>query len=332
MAVSLTRAASIAPSLSVIVPTLGLSRWLVPCLRALRQDGGAEMEIVLVSQQGFQDPEAEELADEVLRPEVNLGFAGANNLGFTVARGDWLATVNDDAVVEAGWSRRLLEAVESRPEVAAVQGLNLDLEDPSTVDGGGLAWNRSWQAVQIGHGDSADGMPSGPTEIFGVSATAAIYRRSALEKIAGSELAVFDRRLFAYYEDVDLACRLRGAGFLALLVPTARVRHAGSLSGSLIRGGNRRLIYRNRHLVLARLLGRAFWLRWPRILLRDAADFAGAVRRRDISGATGIARGLMSALRHGPSFVRGGSPMVPVVTLRRFANPPCPERAVSADV
>ena len=63
-----------------------------------------------VSQNGFRDREAEAIADRVLAREGNLGFAGANNLGFAEARGEWLGTVNDDAVVDEGWSRRLLAA------------------------------------------------------------------------------------------------------------------------------------------------------------------------------------------------------------------------------
>ena len=35
---------------SVVVPTLGLSRWLLPCLEALRRSGGEEIEILLVLQ------------------------------------------------------------------------------------------------------------------------------------------------------------------------------------------------------------------------------------------------------------------------------------------
>ena len=54
-----------------------------------------------------------------------------------------------------------------------------------------------------------------------MSATAAIYRRSALADL-GDAGRPFDARLFAYYEDVDLACRLRAAGHRALRVPAAR--------------------------------------------------------------------------------------------------------------
>ncbi len=317
-----------APRLSAIVPTLGLSPWLIPCLEALRRDGGKALEILLVAPGEADVAGAEQIADLVLRTPSNAGFAAANNLGMTAAHGDYLATVNDDAIIDVGWCRGLLDALEQRPEAAAAQGINVRLDDPGTVDGGGLAWNGSWQAVQIGRGEPPSGVGPGRqqpvTEIFGVSATAAIYRRSALVKatgdglVAGGGVNAFDDRLFAYYEDVDLACRLRGLGQQAVLVPAVSARHAGSVSGERLTGGKVRLIYRNRQLVLARFLGRAFWPRWPRILLRDAADLWQAARRHDRAAASGIVAGLSAAWLRWPGFARLGRPLVPLDELRRF--------------
>ena len=99
------------PNLSAIVPTLGLSPWLIPCLEALRRDGGEALEILLVVQGDAGVAEAEGLADRVLRRPSNLGFTGANNAGLAKAGGDFLATVNDDAVIDEGWCRRLLDAL-----------------------------------------------------------------------------------------------------------------------------------------------------------------------------------------------------------------------------
>lgn len=303
---------------SAIVPTLGRSPHLQPCLEALRRDGGGDLEILLVAQGTESDPAASALADRVLSLPENAGFARANNLALATARGDFLATVNDDAVVDPGWCAALVAALDERPRVAAAQGVQLKLDDPRRIDGCGLAWNRSWQAVQIGHGEPEPAAARAPVEIFGVSATAAIYRREALAAVGGPSLEAFDARLFAYYEDVDLACRLRAAGYRALLVPAARARHAGSLTGRELGTDRWRLIYGNRHLVLARLLGRAWWPRLPRILLRDLIDLGRAVTRGRAGAATGILAGGGRALRRLPGFVHFGEPAVPLAELRRF--------------
>lgn len=280
--------------LSAVVPTVGRSPWLVECLEALRRQGQG-LEIVVVDQAESPMEVPPPLVDRVLRPGKNLGFAGGANLGIAEAAGEFIAVVNDDAVVDDGWLDRLREAMSSDPQAAAAQGLNVRLDDPSVVDGAGIGWNRWWQAVQLGHGEPVK-EESESREIFGVSATAALYRREALRTVT-SQGEVFDSRLGSYYEDVDLAVRLRAAGWRSYLVPAARARHAGSVSGAGL--GRERLVYGNRHLVLARHLGTGYWPRLPLLLLRDLGDLLRHPRR-----APAILSGWGRAARRLPGFAR----------------------------
>lgn len=306
------------PRVTAIVPTLGTSPWLVRCLEALRA-AGKELEILVVAQGPAAQAAAREVArfaDVTLRVERNRGFAAANNQALEEARGEHVATVNDDVVVAPGWLGALVEALEAAPGAAAAQGVNLVLGEPYLADGCGLAWNRHWQAVQIAHGEPAPPPTAPVREIFGVSATAAVYRRSALGEVALAGAAAFDVRLVSYYEDVDLACRLRAAGYRALLVPAARAEHAGSASGRRLRLGSWHLVYGNRYLVLARLLGRGFLPRLPGIWGRDAVDLVHALGRADAGRAAGIVAGwgrAALALRH---YVHRGPPAVPLAALR----------------
>jgi GT2 family glycosyltransferase len=220
-------------------------------------------------------------------------------------------------VVEPGWLGALVAVLQAEPRAAAAQGVNLRLDAPDLADGCGLAWNRAWQAVQVGHGRSAPA-PAGPArEIFGVSATAAVFRRSALRTVAAGE-TVFDPGLGSYYEDGDLAGRLRGAGWRALLVPAARARHAGSATGRALGRERWRLIYGNRYLAAARLLGRSFWPRLPRMMTRDAIDLARAAADGEGDLAAGVLAGWARAVRRLPGFLRGGPPLVPLSEIRRF--------------
>ena len=366
-----------APEITAVVPTVGRSPWLAACLRALRrQADAAALEILVVDQAPQPLALPPGLADRVLRPERNLGFAGGTNLGLAAARGELLATVNDDAVVGPGWLAALTAALRADPRAAAAQGINilagpagmetgvgdgsggsgdddearpgdrLGQDEPERIDGCGLGWNRWWQAIQIGHGEPLP-VTTGAVaqvEIFGVSATAALFRRSALEQVAlGGQ--VFDPRLVSYYEDSELAGRLRAAGFSALLVPAARARHAGSASGRTAAAGRERwrLIYGNRYLAAARLLGRGLWPRLPLMLLRDLLDVAGpaallrALLRRDRRllpgdrgtgpGArrgrlSGMAAGWGRALRHLPAFARTSAPTPSPAEVARLSRWP----------
>lgn len=282
---------------TVIVPTLGQSPYLAACLRALRQAEAAEILLVVpqsLAPESLDLGDAQRIVDRWIRAD-RPGFSAANNAAFASPSHPFVATVNDDAVVEPNWLRQLLDRLSRSPDAAAVQGLNLQW-DGQAVDGCGIGWNRWWQAVQIGHGLPAKSFDP-PDEIFGVSATAAVYRLEALRQVA-LEHGPFDESLYAYYEDVDLAARLRAVGWSAFCVPEARARHAGSMSGRRLPFGGRQLIHANRHLILARMLGRSWWRHWPRIATRDALDLGGRLMSRDLRGAGGIVAAAGRILRH----------------------------------
>ncbi len=257
--------------------------------RSAPADGPAALR-ELARQFASNHPAAFERSPRIAQLPEPAGFARAANAGIAVSRGRLIALVNDDAVLATGWTRTLLAALGAcngaDPRIcadsplAAAQGLNLlppgDGKDEARIDGAGLAWNRRWQAIQVDRGKPAPPAGGSPTPIYGVSATAAIYRREALVAVspAGAPLRPFNERLDSYYEDVELADRLRRASYESVLAPAARIEHAGALSSRGRRAARRRVrrIYCNRLLVLATRSGRSFWLLLPGLLSRDAVD------------------------------------------------------------
>ncbi len=236
-----------------------------------------------------EDPTAFQHTPRIVQLPRPAGFARAANAGIAASRGRLIALVNDDAVLATGWTRTLLAALGACPgtdpkasadsPVAAAQGLNLLPPadgGEARIDGAGLAWNSRRQAIQVDRGETAPPAGGVPRPVYGVSATAAIYRREALVAVspAGGTLRPFNERLESYYEDVELADRLRRASYEAVLAPAARIEHAGALSSRGRRDARRRVrrIYCNRLLVLAKRSGRSFWLLLPRVLFRDAVD------------------------------------------------------------
>jgi cellulose synthase/poly-beta-1,6-N-acetylglucosamine synthase-like glycosyltransferase len=285
--------------ISVIVPSLGQSPWQGEMLAALRRElAGQGGELIWVHQGEAPAPRLDGEREFLVRLPLPAGFAFAANTGLAAAspRSAAVAIVNDDLVVEPGWLAALAEALESRPGAAAVQGVHFELGRPSVVEGCGLGWNRSWQAVQVGAGEPPPAAAAVPFELFGVSATAALYRRAALEAVAGDRAEFFDERLGSYYEDVELAVRLQAAGWESWCVPAARAGHAGQATAGRAPMRRWRGIYRNRLLVLRRLLGGRFTPALPGLVLRDAKDFARAVLRLDGARAIGLVAGWGAAL------------------------------------
>ena len=160
---------------------------------------------------------------ELVRSEENLGFAAGNNLALRMCDDcELVALLNPDALPEPSWLEALLAAAAAYPGCAAF-GSRLVLDgDRGTLDGAGdqyhvsgMAWRRDQGApltVERGRGES-----------FSACAAAALYRRDALLAVDG-----FDEHFFCYYEDTDLAFRLRLAGHRCLYVPEAVAYHVGS--------------------------------------------------------------------------------------------------------
>ena len=113
----------------------------------------------------------------------NLGFAGAANEGIARTRAPFVLLLNNDAVLEPDYVARLAARLEFDGRLAAVQGLVLT-EDGRQIDTAGLEWNDRGEAVPVLSGADASVAPREPFEVSGVSATAALYRREALEAVA----------------------------------------------------------------------------------------------------------------------------------------------------
>ena len=300
------------PDVTFVVPSLGASHYLKDCLESAAASEGARVEILLVHPPAME-PRFESVPGlKLVATHRRVGFSQACNLGIAESTSEYVALLNDDATVEPDWASTLIAALGAAPRAAAAQGLNLQMLQPDRVDGRGLEWNRSWQAIQKGHGDAAPTVSLPAEETFGVSATAAVYKRAALDAVALADSEFFDVRLESYYEDVDLACRLRAAGYTALSVPAARAFHASGTTTKKQPMHRYSLIYGNRYLVLARTQGRTFWSHLPQLLGRDMLDLGRAAVDLDVRKSVGILDGWVRAATNLSLFANTGEPQIGV--------------------
>ncbi|MFL5330425.1 MAG: glycosyltransferase family 2 protein [Gemmataceae bacterium] len=180
---------------------------------------------ILVIDDGSLNSSASRVAKEfpgviIHRFHQSRGFCVAANYGIRAASAPIVQLLNDDAEVTAGWAAPALAAF-ADPHVAAVAPLVLrwsgDVIDSAgdTYDAGGFAQPRG-----RGQHESAFQQPG---SVAGASACGAFYRRDAVLEVGG-----FPESFGSHFEDVDLSCRLRRAGYRIEFVPTSRVLHRGS--------------------------------------------------------------------------------------------------------
>ncbi|HZI63700.1 MAG TPA: glycosyltransferase [Thermoanaerobaculia bacterium] len=306
-----------AAEIAAVVPTLGESSHLPRALAALRAQSET-VEIVLVNQGRRPIALDAGLADRVVPRQRNTGFAAGTNAGIAAVQAPYIATVNDDAIVDPGWAAALRAALAAAPAAAAAQGVNLLLDSPELTDGWGIGWRESLQAVQLGHRGPAPATGGAAREIFGVSAAAALYRREALAAAALAPGVYFDPGLGSYYEDVDLALRLRARGFSALCVPAARAHHGSSTTGRRRPVRRFAALHGNRYLVLARALRGDLWRELPGLWARDLRDLGGALLRADLTQLLGIPVGWARALLRLRRYAARGAPLLSRADLLRY--------------
>jgi GT2 family glycosyltransferase len=163
---------------------------------------------------------------EVLQPGRNVGFAVANNLGVRAADDcELVALLNPDAFAEPGWAEALVAAAREHPGCAAFASQMVSAREPELLDGAGDAYHVSGLAWRLEGGlrRAESEHAKRPGEVFSACAGAALYRRDAFLDAGG-----FDESFFGYFEDTDLAFRLRLAGHGVRYVPDALVHHVGS--------------------------------------------------------------------------------------------------------
>lgn len=164
-----------------------------------------------------------------LRPGRNLGFAGGVNAGLAASRAPLVLLLNPDAVPEPGALERLLDGFAAHPEAA---GLAPRLRSPAGESQTGWQLRRLptlWDCLRqtLPWPTAADSGRRGTEPPAGApveqpAAAALALRRAALVAAGG-----LDERFHpAWFEDVDLAHRLRRRGAVVLYWPAACFRHA----------------------------------------------------------------------------------------------------------
>ncbi len=217
---------------TVYIPNLNGGEMLARTIESLAPLGDTR---VVVVDNGSEDDSAAILRSrfpevELIELERNIGFGRALNLAVERVPGDPVILLNNDVECEPGFVDALLAGLEDG--VDAVAGVLVQRDAPDLIDSAGVTVEAdTLMAFDYLHGESVASLSGVPAPL-GPTGGAALFRREVFTALGG-----FDERIFVYYEDVDLALRMRAAGHRCALAPGARALHAfsatlGSRSGA----------------------------------------------------------------------------------------------------
>ncbi len=240
------------PLVSVIVPAFGHSELTRRCLESLLDVRGEAAFEVLVVNDASPDDTPEMLAGirglTVIRNETNLGFLRSCNAAAERASGGFLVFLNNDATVRPGWLSALLETFQTFPD-AGVAGSKVLFPEGLLQEAGGIVW-RDGSASHYGRmDDPRRGRYRFAREVDYCSGASLMIPRELFRSLGGFDPVYAP----AYYEDVDLAFRVRAAGRKVYVQPNSEiVHHEGATSGTDVSSGVKRYQEINRDKFRAR--------------------------------------------------------------------------------
>lgn len=175
---------------------------------------------------------SEGLDIKLIELDHNLGFSVANNIGIREALADhneYIVTLNNDLELDRNCLFELKSNIEIlNDEFDVFQILLLNYYNRKRIDAAGIVFNRYYFAKQVAHKEMYSQEMKFNCMLDGVCAGAAVYSKKCLIDVKSCDDEFFDSKFFAYYEDVDLALRLKNRGYKSILVDKAQAYHIHS--------------------------------------------------------------------------------------------------------
>lgn len=150
--------------------------------------------------------------------EPTLGLTPARLRGVAETTGKWLAFVDDDNLLAPGWLRAIEAAIESRPRAGGIGGrVVLDWATPPPR-----------AAAEFGFCFAEQDLGDEPRQMYTLVGAGLVLRRDALEACGWTERPLLADRAgqsLISGGDVEIALRIRSAGYELWYAPDAVMRH-----------------------------------------------------------------------------------------------------------
>lgn len=182
---------------------------------------------------------------KVLSFSENYGFAEGYNKAIKQAQYKYTILLNSDVEVTEDWTRPLLDFMRRNSDVGALQPKIRSWKERTKFEYAGAAGGyldklgypycrgRLFDSIEEDRGQY-DGKV---VDVCWASGAALMVRTDIYLKVGG-----LDARFFAHMEEIDLCCRIHGAGYRVVTVPDAMVFHVG---GASLAQGNPKKTYLN---------------------------------------------------------------------------------------
>ncbi len=217
------------PLVSIIIPAYNQWNYTHACLESLvLAEPELEYEVILADDASSDDTQHAQLWVEnlnVIRAPFNLGFLRNCNHAAIKARGRFIYLLNNDTQLQLHAVSTLIEGFKKHADAGMI-GSKLIYPDGRLQEAGGIVWKdgSAWNYGRLAN-------PSAPEfnyfkEVDFCSGASLLIKADIWKSLGGFS----EQFLPAYYEDVDLAFRVREAGQKVYYQPLSMVIHFEGIS------------------------------------------------------------------------------------------------------
>ena len=220
---------------AVIIVNWNGKHLLEECLDSIENQDYDNFSVIFVDN-GSKDGSVEFVREnfsntDIIELKENTGFAKGNNIGMHKAFDDseveYIAILNNDAMVEKDWLTEMIKAIKQGEKVGSVVPKIKKYYKRDIIDSIGNAIHLDGGGVSNHINKVDNGQFDNIKELFGPSGCAALYSKKMLKDVQIDD-DFFDDDFFAYFEDIDLNWRAKLRGWKSLLASDAVVYHKGS--------------------------------------------------------------------------------------------------------
>lgn len=162
---------------------------------------------------------------KVIKSEINLGFAGGNNLGIQTAQGMYLFLINNDTILKDFNIQALIDRIESSPEIGIVcPKIRFAWKNhPIQFAGYSKLSKISVRNHAIGFNEDDHGQYDTAHPTPYAHGAAMLIRRDAIDKVG-----MMPKCYFLYYEELDWSMMFNRAGYQIWYEPKCTIYHKES--------------------------------------------------------------------------------------------------------
>lgn len=233
--------------ISIIILNYNGEKFLENCLESIFRETKQDYEVIVVDNDS-PDKSGEKFSEKYqncnfILNKKNVGVSEGLNIGIRSANGEFIVLLNNDLIVAPKWLDYLFEAYQKKGS-GLYQPKFLKMKDRNIIDSAGNLINIFGFGFSREKG-KRDLLQYNEIEEIGFAAGTCLF----CSKEIFDKVGLFDEKLFAYNEDLDLGWRARLQNYRSFYVPKSIVHHHGSAQWKWS-GEKFYLLERNRWIVL----------------------------------------------------------------------------------